>query len=78
MLWLKPAPQSAPPFNNLKCIEKASADALHLWGSTLALGLVEEGILVWAPELVSFLVLILLRTQGCTYISVHTQIHTRI
>ena len=33
------------PFYNLKCIEKASADALLLQGSTLALGLVEEGIL---------------------------------
>ena len=29
------------------CLEKVSAHALHIWGSTLALGLVGEGILVW-------------------------------
>ena len=33
------------PFNNLKSIEKDLADVLLLWSSTLALGLVEEGIL---------------------------------
>ena len=35
------------------CIEKDLADALLLRCSTLALGLVEEGIWVWAPELTS-------------------------
>ena len=41
------------PFNILKSIEKDLADALLLRSSTLALGLVEEGIWVWAPELAS-------------------------
>ena len=41
------------PFNNLKSIEKDLADVLLLWSSTLALGLVEEVIWVWAPELAS-------------------------
>ena len=34
-------------------MKKELADALLLWCSTLALGLVEEGIWVWAPELAS-------------------------
>ena len=41
------------PFNDFKCMEKDIADALLLQSSTLALGLVEEGIWVWAPELAS-------------------------
>ena len=41
------------PFNNLKSIEKDLTDALLLWSSTLALGLVEEGIWVWAAALES-------------------------
>ena len=38
-------------FNNMKCIEKALADALLLRSFTLALGLVKVEICVWAPEL---------------------------
>ena len=41
------------PFNNLTDIVKELADALLPWSSTLALGLVEEENLVWAPELAS-------------------------
>ena len=35
------------------CIEKNLVENLVLRSSTMALGLVEEGILVWAPELAS-------------------------
>ena len=37
----------------ITCIEKDLADALLLRSFTLALGLVEEGIWVWAPQLAS-------------------------
>ena len=44
------------------CIVKDLADALLLRRSTLALGLVEEGIWVWAPQLASLRVQILMWT----------------
>ena len=66
------------PFNSLKHIEKALANALLLQSSTLALGLVEIQICVWAPELASLRVQILLWTQGFTDNTVHPEVHTRI
>ena len=50
--WIPTSDSS--PFNNLESsIEKDLADAVLLRCSTLALGLVEKGILVWAPQLAS-------------------------
>ena len=45
--------ENSPGLHNLKSIEKVSADVWLFLCSTLALGLVEEGIWVWAPELAS-------------------------
>ena len=56
------------------CIEKTAANGLLLLGSTLALGLVEQCVLVWALELVTLKVKIIVWTQGCIAISVHTRI----